>query len=184
MRRGVELALVVLAALLIAGAIFAQHNWAAPRADVSISQPAAKVDGDAMQALAAASCKCTRDGGGGRVVRDACWRDYETAVADLETYSMATACAPISTEIACTESDGVEACWVTSLGEGICTAEEAQAVERAYSEALNKEGDFDHLNEEAAQRANKRANAAIADILERIRRGESFAHNPTPDGCA
>ena len=153
---------------------FAQYN-----PDVK----AASVDETALGTLAAASCKCARSGDGSEAAREECWQDYKKATATLETYSMASACAPISTELECVGTDEGEKCWVTSFGDDICTADEARAVESAYISAMEAEGDFDLLDEAGAQRANDRANAAYKDVIEKLKRGETLAVAPVSGGC-
>lgn len=69
-------------------------------------------------------------------------------------------------------------------GDGICTGDEARAVESAYNAALEAEGDFDTLDEAAARRASDRANAAYMEVIEKLERGESVVAAPTAAGCA
>ena len=77
-----------------------------------------------------------------------------------------------------------EECIVTDFGEGICTQEEARAVEAAYSAALTAEGEFSDLDDLGQARANERANAAVQSIMRRLKAGEKVSAPPGPRGCA
>ena len=141
--------------------------------------PSDSVDEDAFEKLATASCKCTRSGDGSDEAREECWREYEAAKANLETYGMATACAPISTEIECVATDAGEKCWVISLGyDEVCTGDDARAVESAWSSAYSKAEQRGDESPDAA------ANDAVDRVLARLRRGESVAAAPGSGGCA
>ncbi len=152
-----------------------------PDDGIDPAMPASKVDEARLQALATGACRCTRESGGSN--DEACWQDYKAAIARFTINGVASACAPISTELDCIATDAGEKCIVTGYGDGICTAEEADAADRAYTQALNAEGEFSTLDEAAANRANDRAGAAYKDVIERIRRGERVAVLPGPGGC-
>lgn len=152
-----------------------------PDDGIDPAMPASKVGEARLQALATGACRCTRERGDAS--EEACWQDYKTAIEPFTINSVATACAPISTELDCIATDAGEKCIVTSYGNGICTAEEADAADRAYTQALNAEGEFSTLGEAAAARANERAGAAFRDVVERIRRGERLAASRSSGGC-
>jgi len=115
--------------------------------------------------------------------RGGCWQDDKAAIEPFTITGVASACAPISTELDCIATDKGEKCIVTSYGNGICTADEADAADRAYTQALNAKGEFSTLGETAAARANERAGAAFRDMVVRIRRGDRLAASPSPGGC-
>lgn len=175
-RRKTWLALIAGAILVLAGGRMALRyldwHWT----------EAARTDVAQLQTLATSACRCTREKG--EAAEAACWQDYKAAIANYDVTSMATACAPISTELDCITTAAGEECIVTSYGSGICTSEEAQAAENAYYTALNAEGDFSTLDEAASARANDRANAAFDAILERIKRGETVTASAPSGGCA
>lgn len=175
-RRTKWLALVVLVlALLLGGRMALRYlDWHASEA--------ARTDVARLQTLATAACRCTREKG--EANEAACWREYKTAIADRNVNSGATMCAPISTELDCIATDAGEKCIVTGYGEGICTAEEADAADRAWTQALEAEGEFGTLDDKARARATKRADAAFRDIVERIRRGERIAPSSGPGSCS
>lgn len=169
--------------LLIAGAILALGAGRMALRYLDWQQSDAKrTEVAQLQTLATSACRCTREKGEANKAN--CWGEYRAAIADLNVSSVATACFPISTELDCITTDAGEECIVTGFGNGVCTQEEARAVEAAYSAAWNAEGDIDTLDEAARSRANERANAALAAILERIRRGEKVAAGGPSGGCA
>ena len=143
---------------------------------------AARADIAQLQILATSACSCTREKG--EASEATCWSEYRAAIADRNVSSVATACFPISTELDCIATHAGDECIVTSYGNGICTEEEAQAVEAAYSAAWNAEGDPVTLDEATRQRANLRANAALEAILDRIKRGETVIASGRSGGCA
>ena len=143
---------------------------------------AARTEVADLQTLATSACRCTREKG--KAAETACWQDYKTAIAGREVYETFTMCYPVSPSLDCMSIYGAEECIVTEYGQGICTKEEAQAVETAYSAAWNAEGDPDTLDEAVRQRANLRANAALEAILDRIKRGETVMASGRSEGCA
>ncbi|MBU7581080.1 MAG: hypothetical protein KAF27_11560 [Porphyrobacter sp.] len=164
-------------ALLIGGRMGLRYlDWQASQA-----QRAAKVAVPRLQSLATAACICAREKG--EAGEAGCWQQYKAAIADFDVSGVATACAPISTELDCITTAGGEECIVTSHGNGLCTAEEAAAADRAWTQALNAEGDISTLDEAARARADKRANAALRDVTERIRRGERITAASGPGSC-
>lgn len=152
-----------------------------PDDGIDPAMPASKVIEARLQDLATSACRCTRQRG--EASEEACWQDYEASIEPFAVNSVATACAPISTELDCIATDAGEKCIVTGYGNGICTAKEADAADRAYTQALNAEGELSTLGEAAAARANERANTAFRDVVERITRGERVAVPPGLGGC-
>lgn len=151
-----------------------------PDDGIDPAMPANKVGEARLQALATGACRCARERG--RADKEACWQDYKAAIAPFTINGVASACAPISTELDCIATDAGENCIVTGYGNGICTAEEADAADRAYTQALNAEGKFSTPGEAAARLANERAGAAFRDVVERIRRGERAALRASAGG--
>ena len=130
-----------------------------------------------------------------------CWSDYRRQIAQYETSMAARACAPISTTMDCISTDQGERCIVTGYGiSGICTPEEASAVEAVYSETyrnemvergLPPEPNWTEMDDNAskrwtaaADRANEAANAAMDSLVERIRAGGRVASKGRGGGCA
>lgn len=152
-----------------------------PDDGIDPAMPASKAGEARLQALATGACRCSRERGGAS--KEACWQDYKAAIEPFTINGVANLCAPISTELDCIATDAGEKCIATSFSNGICTAEEADAADHAYTQALNAEGEFSTLGEAAAVRANERAGAAFRDVVERIRRGERLAAPLGPGGC-
>jgi len=175
-RRKTWLALIAGAILVLAGGRMALRYL-----DWHLSD-AARTEVAQLQTLATSACRCTREKG--EAGEAACWQEYKAAIADYDVSSVATMCAPISTELDCIATAAGEECIVTGYGSGICTEGEAQAVEAAYSAAWNAEGDIDTLDEAARRRANDRANAAFDAIVDRIKRGETVTASAPSGGCA
>lgn len=143
---------------------------------------AARTEVAHLQTLATSACRCTREKG--EAASEACWQEYKTAIAGRKVGESTTMCWPVSPSLDCISIYGSEECIVTEYGDGICTKEEAQAVEAAFSAALNAEGNFDTLDDAAKSRANERSNAALEAILKRIQRGERIAAGTSSGGCA
>ena len=149
------------------------------------------VDAEALEKLAGESCECVRGSDGSEKEQETCWQEYKAATAKMDTYGMASACAPISTEIECVASDGSEKCWIVErrvVGASqeiarpyLCSVDEARAVEQAYLDGWSgpngKEPDPSNEREWAA--ANKRADAALDAMLNRILAGKG---HPTAQG--
>jgi hypothetical protein len=168
---------------LIAGAILvlAGGRMGLRYLDWHLSE-AARTEVAQLQTLATSACRCTREQG--KTAQTACWQEYNAAIADREVHKSDTMCFPVSTSMDCVSIYGYEECIVTSYGNDICTKEEAQAAEAAYSAAWNAEGDPDNLDEAARQCANLRANAALEAVLNRIKRGEAIVASVSSGGCA
>jgi len=134
-----------------------------------------------LQTLATSACRCTREKGA--AARTACWQAYRAAIADRDVTTTDTMClwAP---SVDCISTYSGDECIVTGYGEDICTKEEARAVEVAHSAALTAEGDFSDLDKTGQARANKRANAAVESVLQRVRAGEKVSAPPGSRGCA
>ncbi len=134
-----------------------------------------------LQTLATSACRCTREKGD--AARKACWQAYRSATADKDVTAKNVMCAWAPSKD-CISTYAGEQCIVTDFGEGICTQEEARAVEAAYSAALTAEGKFSDLDDLGQVRANERANAAVQAILRRLRAGEKVSAPPGARGCA
>lgn len=150
--------------------------------------PAASVDENKLQDLAVSSCTCERDG----ISKEKCWSGYQEAIAGYKVNGVASACAPISSEADCIATDAGEKCIVTGynvvVGTGgnsvLCSAEEALAVESAYTEAFNKvTGGRPDYDEATLRAADEAATAALTTTLARIRRGEAVAAVESTEGC-
>lgn len=146
------------------------------------SVPATSVDEVKLRALAIASCECERSDKS----KSWCWLKYKAATARFSISSAATACAPISTEMDCIATDEGEKCIVTGYGiAGVCTPQEAAAVESAYYSAFDRvTGGHDDYDDTTLRKAGDAANEAVDAIVERIRRGESIAVPNSDGGCA
>ncbi|MCM0000240.1 MAG: hypothetical protein NBV68_12715 [Erythrobacter sp.] len=153
-------------------------DWEASEANRTAPTRLAIAD---LQDLATSACRCTREKGD--AASNACWQDYRDSIAGLQVSGMATACEPISTQLDCIVTDAGEKCIVTGYGNGICTSEEADAADMAWTQGLNAEGEFGTLDDAARDRATKRADAAFKDVIERIRRGERIAPASGPRSC-
>lgn len=192
------LLVVALAATAWALQQYGSSLWAAGQPNSAASAdtggehvvPAASIDQQKLQSLATAACTCTRSGGG----KEECWKPYQYATAGFQVVGSATACAPVSTEVDCIATDQGETCVVTGYYVNgaddkdrdvvVCTAAEAQAIERAESEAFRVGGKpVDSSDATAWALANERAGDNISRVLDRIRRGENFTSNPKPGGC-
>ena len=157
-----------------------EDDWVDPSFDPDT--PAQAVDEVRLQALATASCECARSGAS----EDGCWSEYKAAMASFNVTGMASACAPVSTQLDCVATDKGEKCIVTGYGiPGICTDKEAIAVESAYSTAYKRAtGGRDDIDEATMRAAGDAANAAVDAIVARIRRGEAIAAVESTGGCA
>jgi len=180
-KRKASLALVAGTALLLAaGLTVARYpDWPVPDA---ARAPASAADIARLKTLATAACLCTREKGAAG--KAACEREYKAAIAGLRVNSVVTACEPVSTALDCIATAAGEACIVTGYGEGLCTAEEADAADRAWTQALEAEGDYSALGEAGRATALKRADAAFDAITARIRQGEAFAPASGPGSCS
>jgi hypothetical protein len=173
-------------------------DWQAPEAGRAEAPPApataSQIDEARLQNLATAACRCTRSKGDAS--EGECWQDYKAATAPFAVSGVASACAPVSTELDCIASDTGETCIVTGYNvnaassaapiTALCTAGEAQAVEQAYQQGwLGPDGKAPDPQDSADwDAANNRVNAAVDAVLARIARGESVtASSPVTEGC-
>ena len=122
-----------------------------------------EVDAEALGKLAAESCVCERAAAG----RD-CWAEYRKRIANFEVESIAAACLPLSIENDCVMTTEGEVCWLSSYGmPGVCSDDEAAAVEHAFNTAPpGKEYE------------------AMEAVVARIRRGEKISLQERQGGCA
>ncbi len=157
-----------------------EENWDDPYHEPDT--PAEAVDEVRLQEMATASCQCERTG----TSEAECWSEYKAATSRYKIAGMATACAPVSTEMDCIATDEGEKCIVTGYGiPGICTDKEAIAVEAAYSTAFDRNtGGREDIDEATMRAAGDAANAAVNSTVARIRRGEAIAGIESTGGCA
>jgi len=114
----------------------------------------------------------------------------------FDASSMATACAPVSTENICFRFSDKEECFVTGYSINgasnrngrqpvLCDAADAQAIERVSRDARLIDGvPVDQDNPTALRRAEERAQIAIDKTLDRILAGESQEYVSTfEEGC-
>lgn len=134
-----------------------------------------------FQAQAENACRCARllpEGDGGR---QACWQDFERSIARYEHNDSAMPCMPLSSTHVCfgggdlSVSSNSNTCVVRDPGGGACTAEEAQTLDRIWSDAMRNSAD-----PQASQRANARMNAAVQAFI----RGERVSRPRAPAGCS
>ena len=132
----------------------------------------------ALEQMAEAACRCERAAG----KPGACWTTYRERTTGLESVEMASACAPVSTEVACFMVNGKESCIVTARnGTQLCSASEGQAFEAAYNGAMKRSlrshpGDMD--------RASMAADLAAERVLAGIRKGIVPPADPSSQGCS
>lgn len=121
-----------------------------------------EVDADGLGELRAESCICARSEADGD-----CWSEYRERVSDFEVDSIAASCVPLSIENDCVMTTKGEVCWLTGFGEsGVCTIEEAAAVEHAFNAApAGKEYE------------------AMAAVIVRIRKGDRIRAEPGEGFC-
>lgn len=132
----------------------------------------------ALERMAEAACRCERATG----KPGTCWEDYRNRTAGLSPLQMASACAPVSTEIECFMVNGKESCIVTGRnGSQLCSGAEAEAFEAAYNGAMERSlrthpGDM--------ERADRAANAASERVMDSIRRGIVPPVDHSSQGCS
>lgn len=142
---------------------------------------ASNVDVDGLQALATSSCQCERAGG----PKESCWSGYRSAIARFAVAETVSLCTPISVALDCIGSGPEEKCIVTSYGiPEVCTNEEAQAVQAAWSKAFDGAlSGRRRSDEEALEAAYQAANSALKGIVSRIKQGEVVAASNSSGGC-
>lgn len=132
-----------------------------------------RADKPALEAKAIAACECELAKGKGE--SPGCWSGYNAAIEpfrskgedDMTGY--ATACAPVSTEVDCLKDADGEFCVTTGYSVNgvdleeprLCRQAEARAVEDAFSEVMKKAGPGGDWNQQEAERAAKKALAAV-----------------------
>lgn len=132
----------------------------------------------ALERLAEAACRCERAAG----KPGTCWKDYRNRTAGPSPLQMASACAPVSTEIECFMVNGKESCIVTGRnGSQLCSDAEAKAFEAASNGAMER-GLRAHPGH--MERADKAANAAGERVIDSIRRGIVPSVDPSSQGCS
>lgn len=140
-------------------------------------------DRDALQEKATAACECV-------VARGKhCWNDYQAAIKPFLPgegggVGMASACAPVSTEIDCLEDAKGEFCITTGYNVNgveldnrrLCRQVEARAIDNAFSDVMKKAGPGGDWDQNEAQTAAKKALAAV-------RTGKASNTPATSGGC-
>lgn len=125
---------------------------------------------DQLQRQAAKSCNCERTGGKG------CFDDFRKRVERRGGQTMSSACAPISTEIACFGSKQpcilMKYMYVGDRHLTLCDAHDAQAIDHAYNATFAKTGD------------DRAAGAEMDRVVAAIIRGERVQIASADPGCA
>lgn len=122
--------------------------------------PAAEIA--ALQALSDDACRCKRASPDDRT----CWETFNTrTAAHQDSAPVATACAPVSTEMICFNEDQPDARFCITTGYNLvgtnydlCSAEEARIVDATFTATLKRTGD-DY------GRANAAARKAAGDLI-------------------
>lgn len=200
MRRRTKLlaAIAVLIAVVVGGGLVVRYKENAKRAltevptasDDSVDDPTApaeSVNEVRLQKLATTSCQCAQKTGN---LHDAeCWREYKAAVRPFKPGGVAEACVPISAGYDCIATDEGEKCIITEFSiigsdSFVCTENEARAVESAHSSAFSmKLAQIGGEDIAAQNEALFAADAAAAEIVKRIRRGETPSTVERSGGC-
>ncbi|WP_435417123.1 hypothetical protein WAB17_09515 [Parerythrobacter aurantius] len=146
--------------------------------------PASMVNEKQLQKLAVSSCRCA--GEAGESGENACWADYKAAISRFKVSNMASACMPVSSEVDCIATDQGEVCISTGFGiPGICTTQEAAAIEEAWHTAYDSTiAEFGSSGDEATAAAFEAGDAAVADAAGRIRNGETIAMTGRGGSCS
>lgn len=147
-----------------------------PIVEVSAETPKPKrkkkltlADRDALQEKATAACECAVAKG-----KD-CWNGYKAAIkpflpdAEGGGVGMASACAPVSTEVDCLEDAKGEFCITTGYNVNgveldnrrLCRQAEARAIDNAFSDVMKNAGPGGDWDQNEAQTAAKKALAAV-----------------------
>jgi hypothetical protein len=141
-----------------------------------------------LERLAQEACSCEVDGGPN------CAAAYNEAIAGYQVQSMATACAPISTESDLISTAGKEYFVTTGfnvvgklppgMSNRLCRRADAQAVEAAYYEALGPiPKGSEPADEEAMKLRYAAADRAIILAIEDIRRGKKMTPISNGGSC-
>ena len=135
-----------------------------------------------LQALAQRSCQCEASGKG-----KGCWTEFDALSEKAHRGTMATACAPISTETSCEMigSDDFKDCFpirytVVFGGDLLCRSEDAKAAEAAYSSTFEREGG---LTAQDPNPAHHKAVAAMRTAIAAIRAGKKLQQHSSSEGC-
>ncbi|WP_447765024.1 hypothetical protein [Sphingopyxis panaciterrae] len=143
-----------------------------------------RADRGALQERATAACECAVAKG-----KD-CWNGYKTAIKPFlpegqdGQVGMASACAPVSTEVDCLEDAEGEFCVTTGYdvngvqldNRQLCKQAEARAIDNAFSDVMKKAGPGGDWDQKEAQTAAKKALAAV-------RAGKASKAPPSSGGC-
>jgi hypothetical protein len=137
-----------------------------------------QADLDSLELEAEKACRCERATG----KPGTCWSTYRKRTAGLNPVEMASACAPVSTEIACFMVNDKESCIVTGRnGTQLCSDAEARAFESAFNSAMQKSL---RSHPDDMERASKAANAAADSAMASIRKGIVPPADPSSQGCS
>jgi hypothetical protein len=148
--------------------------WAGAHTDTPLptSPQISKAEYASLEKLAATACDCRMRGGD----RLSCDRDYQKAKIRFKPLEGATACAPISTGMDCYGEEPGK-CIVTQYSlsgenEFVCTSDQADALEAAWSIAYEKSGN-----------SITAANKAAQTVIKTIKQGKPLPAIPAKTGC-
>lgn len=141
-----------------------------------------------LQTLADTACQCEFEYG--REKGTDCWASYQQERGDIQTLASATACYPISKTSDCFTVDGSDQCIdmgysVVGHGVTVCSVEHARAIEQAWMSASQRvEEQLGRDHPEFSDKSATAADAAVAEMLPRLKRGEAIAIASSSRGCA
>lgn len=141
-----------------------------------------------LETLAATACQCEFENG--REKETECWAAYQQERGDIQTLASATACYPISKTSDCFTVEGSDQCIdmgysVVGHGVTVCSVEQARAIEQAWMSASKRvEDEIGRDHPEYSERSASAADQAVAELLDRLTRGEAIAAAPSSTGCA
>ena len=147
--------------LFLAGCGETEPSVAAGAA-VSPRPPVLASEVAALQAVADDACRCERASPGDK----SCWEVFSARTAAYrDAVQVASACAPVSTEMTCFNGDQPEANFCITTGHHLvgtpyrlCSAEEAAIVDATFTATLKRSGD-DY------EQAGAAASKAAADLI-------------------
>jgi hypothetical protein len=135
-----------------------------------------------LQSLAQRSCQCEASGKG-----KGCWTEFDALSEKANRGTIATACAPISTETSCEliGSDDFKDCFpirysVVFGGDVLCRSEDAKAAQEAYLSTFEREGGSKAKDPNPA---HHKAVAAMREAIAVIRAGKKLQQHASSEGC-
>lgn len=194
-KRQMQWSNIILAALALTSATACSESPTAktdgPIVEVPADTPEPKrakklalADRDALQEKATTACECAVAKG-----KD-CWNGYKAAIKPFLPdgegggVGIASACAPVSTEVDCLEDAKGQFCITTGYNVNgveldnrrLCQHAEARAIDNAFSDVMKKAGPGGDWDQKEAQTAAKKALAAV-------RTGKASNAPSTSGGC-